>query len=309
MNMDFINTPVSSYRIVFFGSLGVMSYTALLTLLKRKVPIASVVIPGVKPETDLSQYIANIPVIQTPKHRTIELLALEHCIPVTYVKRLDDLESYSNISKYSPHFILTACFPYILPEKIWRLASVASLNIHPSLLPRYRGPNPIFWQLKNGETRTGVTLHLINDLVDGGDVILQRDISFKNGIRDRAIHALTGAQGAKMFIECLRLYRQKAIEPKPQNPAAASYMGVPTAGDFTLPLTWSAQHAFNFMRGTEDWKTPYSIYVGGKNISLESAIAYSPTGAMEETYRIDGSFVFVRFAQGVLQAYSNSPLP
>lgn len=307
MNTDFINTPVSSYRIVFFGSLGVMSYGALQTLLKRKIPIAAVVIPGVKPENTLHNRLGDIPVVQTPKHDTIELLALEHYIPVTYVSRLDDLESYSNISKYNPHFILTACFPYILPEKIWRLASIASLNIHPSLLPKYRGPNPIFWQLKNGETRTGVTLHLIDNLVDGGDIVLQRQITFKNGVRDRAIHLLAGEQGAKMFMETLRLYRQNAIECKPQDPAAASYMGAPTEEEFNLPIRWSAQHAFNFMRGTEDWKTPYNVRTGGRQIRLESAIAYSPTGTMEEDCQIDTPYVFIRFAQGVLQAYSNNP--
>jgi len=309
MNMDFSKTPVSSYRIVFLGSLGVMSYATLRALLKRKVPIVSVVIPGIKPEDTLSNRLADIPVIQTPKHNTIELLALEYNIPITYVNRLDDLESYSQISKYNPHFILVSCFPYILPQKIWQLASVASLNVHPSLLPKYRGPNPIFWQLKNGETHTGVTLHMINDLVDGGDIILQHDITFKNGIRDRSIHAMIGEQAAKMFIESLRLYRQNAVEPKPQDPAGASYMGVPSEEDFVLPLRWSAQHAFNFMRGTEDWKMPYTVHSGGKNIRLDSAIAYSPTGALEEDHRIDGHFVFIRFAQGVLQAYSNNPLP
>ena len=284
-----------------------MSYAALQTLLKRKAPIAAVIIPGIKPEDTLTNRLANIPVIQTPKHETIELLALEYNIPITYVNRLDDLESYSNISKFNPHFILVACFPYILPQKIWQLARIASLNVHPSLLPKYRGPNPIFWQLRNGETRTGVTLHLVTDLVDGGDVILQRDVIIKNGMRDRAINYLAGEQGAKIFIEALRLYRQKAIEPKPQDPAGASYMKSPTIDDFAIPLRWSAQHAFNFMRGTEDWKMPYTVHCGGRSIRLESAIAYSPAGAMEEDYLIDERFVCIRFAQGVLQAYSNNP--
>ncbi|WP_455209995.1 methionyl-tRNA formyltransferase [Kaarinaea lacus] len=307
MNMDFTNAPLSSYKIVFFGSLGVMSYATLLSLLQRRIPIAAVVIPGVKPEDSISHKVGHIPVVQTPKHDTIELLALEHNIPIVYVKRLDDLESYSLISKYEPHFIWVACFPYILPAKIWQLAKIASINLHPSLLPKYRGPNPVFWQLKQGEARTGITLHLINDLVDGGDILLHKDIPFKNGIRDRAISTLIGEQGAKLFIEILRLYQKKALESTPQNPATASYMGSPQEQDFELHTTWSAQHAFNFMRGTEDWKTPYNVHIGGKNLRLESAIAYSPAGAMEEDYRVDEHLVFVRFAQGVLQAYSIQP--
>lgn len=306
MNTDFATIPLSSYNIVFFGSLGVMSYAALQTLLKRKIPIATVVIPGVKPEDSMRQNLGNIPVIQAPNHDTVELLALEHNIPVTYVSRLDDLASYASFSKYEPHFILVACFPYILPQKIWQLPKVASFNIHPSLLPKYRGPNPVFWQLKNAEPHTGVTLHLVNDLVDGGDVVLQKEIIFNNGIRDRTINSIAGEQGAKLFLEALRNYRQKVLEATPQDPVAASYMGSPKTEDFELHTTWSAQHAFNFMRGTEDWKIPYSVKIGGKLFRLDSAIAYSPSGSMEEDFRIDDHLVFIRFAHGVLQAYSSN---
>jgi methionyl-tRNA formyltransferase len=283
-----------------------MSYATLLPLLQRRIPIAAVVVPGVKPDDAITNQLGDIPVMPPPKHDTIELLALEYNIPIVYVKRLDDLESYSQISKYDPHFIWVACFPYILPTKIWQLAKIASINLHPSLLPKYRGPHPVFWQLKHGESRTGITLHLINDLVDGGDIVLQKDLPLKNGVRDRAISAIIGEQGAKLFIETLRLYHKKAIEITPQDPTAASYMGSPQTQDFELHTTWSAQHAFNFMRGTEGWKMPYTVRIGGKNLRLESAIAYSPAGAMEEDYRVDDHLVFVRFAQGVLQAYSTA---
>ena len=132
MNMDLNNIPLASYKIVFFGSLSVMSYATLLPLLQRKIPIAAVVIPGIKPEDTIAGHLGDIPVVQPPKHDTVELLALEYNIPIVYIRRLDDLESYSQISKFEPHFIWVACFPYILPEKIWRLARIASINLHPS---------------------------------------------------------------------------------------------------------------------------------------------------------------------------------
>lgn len=302
--MDFANTPLSSYKILFFGSLGVMSYATLLPLLRRRIPIAAVVIPGIKPEDGITGSFSGIPVAQPPKHNTIELLALEYNIPIVYVTRLDDLESYSQLSKYEPHFIWASCFPFILPEKIWKLAKIASINLHPSMLPKYRGPNPLFWQLMRGESRTGVTLHLINDLVDGGDILLQKDVPLKNGVRDRGISAIMGEQGARLFIETLRLYQKKVLSAVPQDPAAATYMGSPKSEDFELHTTWSAQHAFNFMRGTESWKMPYAVHTGGKTLRLESALAYSPAGAMEDDYKVEDQRVYVRFAQGVLQAYS-----
>lgn len=308
MNSNTATLPSSAYKIVFFGSLSVMSYAVLNYFLRRKLSIANVVIPGIKPGETQEHKLANIPIISAPEHYTIELLALEHNIPITYVNNLEDMETYSAISKYEPHFIFVACFPYILPEKIWRMPKVASLNLHPSLLPKYRGPDPIFWQLHRGEVRTGVTIHKVNNLVDGGDIILQKDLRYKNGLRDRAIKSLLGEQGAKLFIEALRLYVRECVEAKPQDPAAASYMGQAKTSDFELHINWSAQHAFNFMRGTEDWNMPYTVQIGGKNLLLESAIAYSPAGKMEEDYRIDGNIVFIRFAQGLLQAYSTNPL-
>ncbi len=280
-----------------------MSYATLLPLLRHKIPIAAVVMPGIKPEDGIAGSLGGIAVKQPPKLDTVEMLALEYNVPTVYVKQLNDLESYSQISRYEPHFIWAACFPYILPEKIWRLAKIAAINLHPSLLPEYRGPHPVFWQLQRGEPRTGITLHLIDDLPDGGDILLQKDLPLKNGMRDRAISAMIGEQGAKLFIEILRLYQKKALGARPQNPAAASYMGSPAAEDFELHTTWSAQHAFNFMRGTEEWKTPYIVRIGGKTLLLESALAYSPAAVMEEDYRVEEHRVFVRFAQGVLQAY------
>jgi hypothetical protein len=86
-------------------------------------------------------------------------------------------------------------------------------------------------------------------------------------------------------------------------------MAAPRPEDFTMSLNWSAQHAFNFMRGTEDWGYPYWVEIDSKRVRLDSAIAYSPVGALNGAYDIDGHYVKVRFAHGVLQAFSADPLP
>ena len=303
-----VNNPLSAYNIVYFGSLGVMSYTTLAELLKRGVNIVNVVIPGAEPGTTSTNTLTRIPIVQTPAHDTVEMLALEHNIPVTYVHELDSLEVYSAISKYSPHFIFVACFPYILPAALWRIPQLACINLHPSLLPAYRGPYPLFWQLQRGEPHMGVTLHLVNDTIDGGDIILQREIHIKHGMRERAINTTFGEAGARLFVDAIKLYKNARVQATPQAPTSATYMSTPKLEDFQLKPHWPAVQAFNFMRGTEEWHAPYYVHVGNTEIRLDSAIAYTPVGKLEEDYLIEDHYVNIRFAHGVLQAYSKIPL-
>jgi methionyl-tRNA formyltransferase len=297
----------AEYRVVFFGSTGVLSYAALAELLKRKVNVVNIVAPGTAPDNLSKDSLTRIPLIQTPKHDTIELLALEHGIPVTYVQQLDKLDAFTHIQEYAPDFIFIACFPFILPKALWQLPKIACVNLHPSLLPTYRGPQPLFWQLKKAEPHTGVTLHLVNDVIDGGDIILQKEVALKPGMRDRAINNLLGQYGGRLFAEAIRLYHAKRVKPRKQGAMLATYMSAPKDEDFELSTHWTAQHAFNFMRGTEDFGKPYFVQVGDRRLRLDSAIAYSPVGALQDAYRIEDHYVTLRFAHGVLQTYSKNP--
>lgn len=292
----------SRSSVVVFGNLGVYSQAVLLGLLKRNVNVIGVVIAGAAPAAAPALN-DKIPLAQEPKHKNIELTAIEHNIPITYVLDVKSDVFVKEVADFQGDFFLVACFPHILPERVLKLAKIASLNAHPSLLPAYRGPSPIFWQLRHNESRTGVTLHVLNEDIDAGDIVLNVQVPLKQGMRARAIDALLGDYASILLVEALRLYAVNNVSTSKQDPESASYMPLPQAEDFVISTSWSARHAFSFVRGTADWNKPYKIFLGDKTVILKSVMAFSPSGRIKETYILDDNYITIQFSPGLLSAY------
>lgn len=297
------HAEIESNSLVLFCSLTTFSHTVLQELLNLGVEVTAVVVPGVEPGKAVFDDVS-LPIVTVPGYETVENLAIEHGIPMLYINAMHDETAKSRLLKLDAEYFLAACFPFKLPADIYQRPSIACLNIHPSLLPAYRGPHPVFWQLKRGEQKMGVSLHQVNAEFDAGDIILQREIVFADGLRGRAIDALIGTQGARLCVKAMKLYRVKKVSARSQRGADYSYYPTPIYHDFELLLDWPARQAFNFMRGTDYWGHTYHVKIGDKNIILKSAIAYSPVGTLQEAYRIEDSFARIQFSPGVLQAYT-----
>ena len=304
MSTTSTNRPVQ-HRVLFFGTHGTYSHATLAPLLERGVNVVSVVIPGEIPDSDIGD-LGGIPIVQSTNHATIERLALEYHIPVTYLQDINSRESVYKLEKLNPDYIFVACFPWKIPPDIFHLPKIAALNAHPSMLPAYRGPQPVFWQLRNGETRTGVSLHLVNDEIDAGDVILQAEVPLRPGMRGRAIDAKLGEFAAKLFLEAIRLYQLNNINAQQQSWIQATYNPEPKYDDFSLSTRWSARQAFMFMRGTEEWGRTYQIQVDDTNIVLKTAMAYSPSGRITRPYLLEDNYITIQFSPGLVNAYIES---
>lgn len=294
------NKPVQ-HKVLFFGTHGTYSHAVLAPLLERGVNIVSVVMPGEIPNNDINE-LGGIPIVQNTNHSTIEQLALEYHIPVTYLQDINSRESIYKLEKFKPDYIFVACFPWKIPPDIIHLPKIAALNAHPSMLPAYRGPQPVFWQLRKGETRTGVSLHLINDEMDAGDIVLQTEVSIRPGMRGRAIDAKLGEFAAKLFLEAMRLYQLNNINPQPQSWILASYNPEPKFDDFELSTSWSARQVFMFMRGTEEWGRTYQLHIDSTSIVLKTAMAYSPSGRISKPYLLEDNYITIQFSPGLLNA-------
>lgn len=302
--MTAVQTPSTS-KVLFFGSLNVYSHTALLNILKRGVNVVAVIISGATPYQRPDE-ISDIPIAAHPKFTTIETLAVEHHIPIHYVLDISDRQLLDTLTGYQADFILLACFPSKVPEKIRRLPKKECVNIHPSLLPAYRGPHPVFWQLKAGEKRMGVSLHRVTDEWDSGEIILQTEVQISAGMRGRAIEAKLGEYGAIVFTEVLRLYQVNNVTPTIQDDLRASYNPAPKHEDFVLSPKWSARRAFSFMRGTDEWGRNYQIDIGGSTIIVKSAMAYSPSATLSKPYDLEDNYIIMQFSPGLLTAYIES---
>ncbi len=134
-------------------------------------------------------------------------LACHHAVNKALPRLLTELEV---------DFLLVACWPQKLPPAVIHAVNCAALNLHPSLLPHYRGLDPVADQLNAGESRFGVSLHLISDEIDVGDIILQRGFELQAPPTRQTIELTAAINGAELFIRALRSYRQPGWLPLAQ---------------------------------------------------------------------------------------------
>jgi len=197
--------------------------------------------------------------------------------------------------------VLVACFPCIFPPALLQLPPQGCLNLHPSLLPAYRGPAPLFWQFREGERRTGITLHLMNERLDAGDIGLQKPLSLPDGITGPEAEILLAEQGGQLMAEALGLLELDALAPRKQKEGDSSYFPWPTEQDFQVSREWSARRAFNFIRGTDEWECAYEIIIEQERFAIQSALSYSAQHELGKPYTLIGRELWVQFSPGVLR--------
>jgi methionyl-tRNA formyltransferase len=313
-------------RLLYFGMNGAFSYLPLAAILQAQrtgqydwLQVAAVVLPasavphvqldgpieGLPPERPQSE----LPLLQPYMEATIIHLAWANDIPVFLVNGLKAAEIGSRLSALEPDVACAACFPYRIPPGILAVPQNGFLNIHPSLLPAYRGPSPLFWIFRDGrQEETGVTVHWMDAGLDSGDILSQRPFSLRDGISGPEADRLAATIGGEMLVAGLAGIRAGEGPRRPQ-PAGGSYQAWPTADAFELDLSWSARRAFNFMRGTAEWNTAYTLKIGERLLRLRTAEAFDPNQRLDQPVdEVDGLFR-IQFAPGVLTAVGTAQVP
>ncbi len=199
----------------------------------------------------------------------------------------------------APDAIVVACWPTRLPEALLALPRWGCLNVHPSLLPAYRGPAPLFWQLRDGLHTSGVTIHQMSARLDEGPLLAQAPFRLPSGASGEQLDRLAAQLGGQLLGRVLDQMERGRLEPRPQ-PAGGSYQGWPTEADFVVPTTWSARHAWTFMRGTEEWGIPFTIPLPDGPLVVTRALAVAPRAALRQPVAYRGDQVAVQFSPGVL---------
>lgn len=113
----------------------------------------------------------------------------------------------SLIQSFDADYLLVACWPELLSQKIIASVSIAALNLHPSLLPKFRGLDPIGAQLENGDLDFGISLHLLTERFDEGDIVLQQRLSVGANTSVSNVNKVAAIQGAKLFMQAVKSYR------------------------------------------------------------------------------------------------------
>ena len=147
------------------------------------------------------------PIAEMPGRSPRRLLQLAGNIDIAYAPRAQQAQCAHLLRQHGIEFILVACWPYLIGEQLLKSATRAAVNIHPSLLPAYRGPDPIGAQLNSAEAHPGVSLHLLNAEFDQGDIVAQAELEPGQAGNDRSsLERRCARLGSELFIDALNGY-------------------------------------------------------------------------------------------------------
>jgi len=265
---------------------GNFSHPPLHALLEAGIEVCAVVVPAAQsPMQDLPAIRrqeqpqasrSTLRVLQPPLYNSILRLAWELQIPVWEVHRLSEPEAVSMLAAYQPDVICVACFSQRIPRSVLDIPHLGCLNVHPSLLPVNRGPEPLFWTFHEGSQHTGVTIHLMNEGMDTGPIVAQEVVEVPDGISYVQLEAQCAALGGTLLARSVwDLYNGVAV-PVAQDETKSSYYSFPSNEDFVVPVAeWSARHVYNFICGVASWGTPITLQVGNQAIPIKKVISYS----------------------------------
>jgi methionyl-tRNA formyltransferase len=206
--------------------------------------------------------------------RSCSELARQNSIPVHLVEEFDDYWS-GRIGAMQPAILYSFSYRKLLPQELLKIAPLGAFNLHPSLLPKYRGRSPVNWMIINGEHEAGVTLHHMVARADAGAVVAQRGVPIADDDTALTLYRKLIPLGAALIRECHPLIAVRQAPRKPQDLAAGSYFGRRRPEDGRIDWNWPARRICNLIRGvTHPYPGAFCFFGGRKLMVWEARVAH-----------------------------------
>ena len=213
-----------------------------------------------------------------PKGRGLELVAspvkqsaLKLNLSVTQPDRIKTNDAFrAQLTALHPDAIIVVGYGRIIPQWMLDLPPLGNINLHASLLPKYRGAAPIQWAIANGETITGVTTMRIDAGLDTGDILLQKELPISPDDTAETLSPRLAAIGADLIVETLRGLQSGAIHPRTQDDSKSSLAPILKKEDGLIDFSRTATEILNRLRGFQPWPGAYTKF-RGKNLQILKA--------------------------------------
>lgn len=186
--------------------------------------------------------------------------ALGHGLAVYQPERINKDEGIGALEALAPAVIVVAAYGQILSPRVLAIPGRGCINVHASLLPKYRGAAPINWAIIRGEQVTGVTTMLMDKGLDTGDILLQHALEILPEEDAGRLHDRLAAAGAALLLETLEKLRQGELAPQPQDRAQATYAPLLRKEDGLIAWEKSALEIHNQVRGLYPWPGAYTFW-------------------------------------------------
>ncbi|HEX2769563.1 MAG TPA: methionyl-tRNA formyltransferase [Geobacteraceae bacterium] len=247
---------MTGLRLVFMGT-PEFAVPALQKLIDRGEVVSAVVTQPDRPKGRGQQ-------LAPPQ---VKILAEGHGIPVLQPARVRAPDFIEVMRELRPDLILVVAFGQILPKALLDIPRYGCINVHASLLPRYRGAAPINWCIMNGETETGVTTMQMDAGLDTGDMLLKKAIPIGPDETARELHDRLSLSGAEALAETLDLLVSGMLTPEEQDDRLSSYAPMLKKEDGRIDWDREPQTIRNLVRGLTPWPGAYS-FLGGKTLKI-----------------------------------------
>ena len=189
----------------------------------------------------------------------VKVYAQEHGLSVYQPEKLKTPEAFEIIEKLNPELIVVVAYGKILPKNIIDFPKYGCINVHGSLLPKYRGAAPIQWSIINGDKITGITTMYMNEGLDTGDILLQSKVFIGDDETSEELKARLSIIGADLLLGTLKKLENNELAPIPQNDDEASLS--PPLDKITGDIDWKmpAQDIHNLVRGSNPWPIAHTL--------------------------------------------------
>ena len=193
----------------------------------------------------------------------------------------------ARLQTIAPDAILVVAYGRIVPPWMLALPPLGNINLHGSLLPKYRGAAPIQWAVANGETTTGVTTMLLEEGLDRGPILEQAELAIQPDATAAEIFPQLAALGAPLVLSTLAGLASGTLTPQPQNPAEATHAPILTRDDGRIDFTRSAQEIYNRWRGFQPWPGAWTL-LEKKKFTITCMALPNATALVADTFARPG---------------------
>ena len=235
------------------------------------------------------------------QYTPVKEYALEKGIPVYQPEKVRRPECIEELKKYQADVCVVIAFGQILPKEILEMTPYGCINVHASLLPKYRGAAPIQWAIINGESISGVTTMQMDEGLDTGDMIMKTEIVLDEKETGGSLHDKLAEAGAKLCVETMKMIEDGTAEYTPQNSEEATHTSMISKELGFIDWTKPAVEIERLVRGLNPWPSAYT-HLNGKTFKVWSAKVIDGSDDYEPgcIYHIGKNDMYVQTGKGAL---------
>lgn len=237
----------------------------------------------------------------------VKTFAIEHEIPVFSPCKVGDGESLAALKQLNADLFIVVAYGQYIPRVVLDLPQHKSINLHPSLLPKYRGASPIQWAIANGDEVTGVTILYVSEKMDSGDILAQREVLIAADDTTVSLSPVLAKKGAELMMEVIDQIRSGTVSPQMQDETKATEVRKLSKEDGRLDWMLAASTLNNRIRGFTPWPGCFFEIKEGKRVKVLRARVEEANGVSGEIIDVSGDGPLIATGENSLRLLEVQP--